>query len=120
MVVSRTELAVSVTVGFAGTVAGAIYVTAVLVCPESAPQPGAQALPAWVRAQVTPWFTRSLTTLAVNCCAFDTFSDALVGEIVTDTGAVMVIVAFADLLVFETEVAVNVTVAGFGTLLGAV
>jgi len=47
------------------------------------------------------------------------FTEGLVGEMLTDTGAVTVIVADALLVVFETEVAVSVTFAGFGTVLGA-
>jgi hypothetical protein len=62
-----------------------------------------------------------LATAAVNCLAVETFTEALAGEMLTDTGrvSVTVIVAVALLLVFVTEVAVSVTVAGFGTLLGA-
>ena len=92
------------------------------VCPESAPQPGAQPLPDCVRLQVTPWFAGSLATVAVNCRAVETFSEVLVGEMVTDTGDVdvTVIVALADLVLFETEVAVSVTVGLAGTVAGAV
>ena len=92
------------------------------VCPESAPQPGAQLLPDCVNLQVTPWFAGSLATVAVNCRAVETFSEALVGEMVTDTGDVdvTVIVALADLVLFETEVAVSVTVGLAGTVAGAV
>lgn len=62
-----------------------------------------------------------MATVALNCCAVETFREALVGETVTDTGdiEVSVIVAVADLVLFETEVAVSVTIAGLGTLLGA-
>jgi hypothetical protein len=62
-----------------------------------------------------------LATIAVNCFAVEMFSEAVVGEMVTDTGGVdvTVIVAVAFLALFETAVAVNVTVAGLGTLLGA-
>jgi len=45
LLVSRTDFAVNVTVGLAGTVAGAVYVTVVAVCPERAPHEGAQPLP---------------------------------------------------------------------------
>src|SRR5258708_5192261 len=88
LLVSRTDLAVNVTVGLAGTVAGAAYVTVVAVCPESAPHAGAQLLPDWDRAQVTPWLAVSLATDAVNCCVAETLSEALVGGVVTDTGEV--------------------------------
>ncbi len=60
--------------------------------------------------------------MAVNCRAVETFNEALVGEMVTDTGDVdvTVIVALADLVLFETEVAVSVTVGLAGTVAGAV
>jgi len=63
-----------------------------------------------------------LATVAVNCRAVETFNEALVGEMVTDTGDVdvTVIVALADLVLFETEVAVSVTVGLAGTVAGAV
>jgi hypothetical protein len=51
--------------------------------------------------------------------AVETFTDALVGEMVTETGAVTVIVAVAFFAVLDTEVAVSVTFDGFGTVLGA-
>src|SRR5882672_8368200 len=120
LLVSRTDLAVNVTVGLTGTVAGAVYVTVVVVCPESAPHAGAQLLPDWDRAQVTPWLAVSLATDAVNCCVAETLSEALVGEIVTDTGDVTVMVALALLLVSRTDLAVNVTVGLTGTVAGAV
>ena len=79
-------------------------------------------LPDWVSLQVTPWLAGSLATVAVNCRAVETFNEALVGEMVTDTGDVdvTVIVALADLVLFETEVAVSVTVGLAGTVPGAV
>jgi hypothetical protein len=63
-----------------------------------------------------------LATVAVNCRAVETFNEALVGKMVTDTGDVdvTVIVALADLVLFETEVAVSVTVGLAGTVPGAV
>lgn len=121
LLVSPTDLAVNVTAGLAGTMDGAVYVTVVAVCPESAPQAGAQLLLDWLSVQVAPWFVGSFATAAVNCLAVETFTEALAGEMVTDTGSdsVTVIPAVAFLLLFVTEVAVSVTVAGFGTLLGA-
>jgi len=55
-------------------------------------------------------------------CGSETFNEALVGEMVTNTGDVdvTVIVALADLVLFETEVAVSVTVGLAGTVPGAV
>jgi len=63
-----------------------------------------------------------LATVAVNCRAVETFNEALVGETVTDTGDVdvTVMVALADLVLFDTEVAVSVTVGLAGTVAGAV
>ena len=63
-----------------------------------------------------------MATVAVNCRAVETFSEALVGEMVTDTGDVdvTVIVALADLVLFDTDVAVSVTVGLAGTVPGAV
>ena len=63
-----------------------------------------------------------MATVAVNCRAVETFSEALVGEMVTDTGDVdvTVIVALADLALFATEVAVSVTVGLADTVPGAV
>ncbi|PYU39409.1 MAG: hypothetical protein DMG54_27160 [Acidobacteria bacterium] len=60
--------------------------------------------------------------MAVNCRAVETFSEVLVGEMVTDTGDVdvTVIVALADLALFATDVAVSVTVGLAGTVPGAV
>ena len=45
---------------------------------------------------------------------------AVVGEMVTATGARMVTVADADLVESASEVAVTVTCAGLGTVLGAI
>src|SRR5258708_21355340 len=81
LLVSRTDLAVNVTVGLAGTVAGAVYVTVVAVFPESAPHAGAQLLPDWDRAQVTPWFAVSFATAAVNCSVPETLSESLMDEL---------------------------------------
>ncbi len=63
-----------------------------------------------------------MATVAVNCRAVETFNEALVGEMVTDTGDVdvTVMVALADLALFDTEVAVSVTVGLAGTVPGAV
>ena len=60
--------------------------------------------------------------MAVNCRAVETFNEALVGEMVTDTGDVdvTVIVALALLLVSRTDVAVRFTVGLAGTVPGAV
>ena len=59
----------------------------------------------------------------MNLCVLLTSTAWLAGETLTmiaGGGAAMVIVALADLLLSLTEVAVNFTVAGLGTLGGAV
>jgi hypothetical protein len=63
-----------------------------------------------------------LATVAVNCFAVETFNEALVGEMVTDTGDVdvTVIVALALLVVSRTDLAVRVIVGLAGTVAGAV
>ena len=59
-------------------------------------------------------------TVAVNCCWPPTFTCAVDGETVTVGPDTTVTVAVADLLESATEVAVTVTVGGFGTTEGAV
>jgi hypothetical protein len=75
------------------------------------------------RAQVTPLFCESFCTVPVNRCEAPLCTLALVGVTVTTISAgaaVTVIVAVADFVVSATDVAVKVTVAGEGTLDGAV
>jgi len=57
-------------------------------------------------------------TEAVNCCVPKFATVAAFGE--TVMGMVTVTVADADFAVFAWEVAVTVTVGGFGTVVGAV
>jgi hypothetical protein len=74
-------------------------------------------------AQVTPLFCGSFWTVAVNVCVCPVITDWLAGATVTLTGggsAVMVIVALALFVGSVTDVAVNVTVSGPGTVIGAV
>jgi len=75
------------------------------------------------RVQVTPLFCESLVTVAVKgCVAPPTCTFAEVGATETPMmgAAVTVMVAAANLLPLATEVAVKVTVAGVGTVAGAV
>jgi CBS domain containing-hemolysin-like protein len=68
-------------------------------------------------------FAGSLTTVAVTGRLPFILTLAEVGNTVTATGAaaaVSVIVAEADFVVSATDVAFKVTVAGFGTAVGAV
>jgi len=78
--------------------------------------------PAPVTVQVTPWPAVSPVTVAVKACVPFTVTLAVVSDKVTEIGAaaaVTVIVADADFVVSATDVAFNVTVAGFGTAAGA-
>jgi len=59
-------------------------------------------------------------TLAVNCLVLPTNTDAVVGEMETETGKEIVTIADADFEVSAFEVAVTVTCAGLGTDAGAV
>jgi hypothetical protein len=72
--------------------------------------------------QVTPAFPTSFCTVAVTASACVAVKPPRFGEIVTltlPTEGVTVIVALAFFVLSETDVAVSVTAAGLGTLLGA-
>lgn len=125
-VVSATDVAVSVTVAGEGTAPGAVYLIAVpdaLVAAEIIPQVAA-VQPVPDSAQVTPWFAESPVTVAVKLEVPLTTTIAVVCESETATPAVapavIVIVAAADFVPSVTDVAVIVTVAGLGTVPGAV
>jgi len=125
LVPSATEVAVKVTVAGLGTLTGAVYVIAApdaLDGAESIPQV-APAHPAPESVQFTPLFCGSLVTVAVNALV-PMPACTLVGVGATITviagGAVTVMVAALDFVAPVTEVAVSVTVAGLGTLAGAV
>ena len=121
---SATEVAFKVTVAGVGTLPGAVYVTAepeALVVGETVPH-AVPLQPVPVTVQVTPLFAESLPTVAVKACVPFTVTLAVVSDNVTVMGAVVVvtvIVAEADFVVSATDVAFNVTVAGFGTAAGA-
>ena len=74
--------------------------------------------------QLTPLFCESFCTVAVTLCVCPVCTDALVGFTVTEIAGgadvAIVMVAAAVLEVSAAEVAVNVTLAGDGTLAGAV
>jgi len=67
-------------------------------------------------------FAGSFVTVTVKFCVPFTTTEAVEGETATAIGgaAVTVIVAENDLVVSVAEVAVSVTVAGVGTVAGAV
>ena len=88
---------------------------------ESVPQ-AAPLQPVPESAQVTPLLCVSFCRVAVNGCVPLTVTEAVVGATLTEIGggAVTVMVAAEDLVPSLTDVAVRVTVAGLGTLPGAV
>jgi hypothetical protein len=86
LVVSETEVAVTVTLAGLGTFAGALKVTDVMVTFERLPQVG-PLQPAPDSAQVTPWDWKSLLTVAVKACVpYPVGTLALVGETLTTIG----------------------------------
>jgi hypothetical protein len=110
---SSTEVAVIETVGTAGTCDGAVYMPDVEIVPHSAPvQPEPDAV------QITR-LSSAFWTVPVNRKIQPTWRVGSGGDTVTTTADRMVIVALADLEVSATEVALTVTVAGLGTLPGA-
>ncbi len=70
-------------------------------------------------AQVTPLFWASLLTVAVKFWGWLVCTLAIAGATLTATGGVTVMVATELLVVSATEVAVSMTVAGLGTVEGA-
>ena len=89
---------------------------------DSMPQ-AAPLQPAPESVQVTPLFCGSFCTVAVKLWVCPVCRDEFVGDTLTPTGgggAVTVIVAEELLLPSATDVAVRLTVAGFGTLPGGV
>ena len=75
--------------------------------------------PVPLRLHVTAVFV-VLITVAVNCCVLPATTCAAVGEMLTATGGRIVTVADAALVVSSFDVAVTITCAGLGTVLGAV
>ncbi len=77
-----------------------------------------------VTDQVTPALVLSLVTTAANAALVVAASEVggagLRATVMGAAGAVIVIEAVTDLVESDTEVAVTVTVAGLGTLAGAV
>src|SRR5581483_692589 len=102
-----------------GGVRGAVYTPAVVIDPHA---------PAVALSQRTPQVTAmgALFSVALNVCWPPAGSVATCGLITTNAvgmggaGPVMVTEAVAVLVVSACEIAVIVTVAGFGTVLGAV
>jgi hypothetical protein len=123
-VVSVTDVAVSVTVAGLGTLPGAVNVIGVpdaLLGVDKFPH-AAPVQPEPVSVQVTPLFAESPVTVAVKVVAAFKATVAVVCDSVTEipAGVVIVMVADPDFVPSLTEVAAIVTVAGFGTVAGAV
>jgi hypothetical protein len=105
---SCTDVAVSVTLGGAGTDDGGVYVMLVGVAPVKVPH-GVVAHAAPVSAQVTPLLVASFCTVALTTNAVaPVFADANLFVMLTVRAAVMVNVSASDLSVFATDVAVSV------------
>src|SRR6266480_2777062 len=113
---SAWDTAVTVTVAGFGTTAGAVYRPELDIVPTVALPPVTP-----LTCQVTAVLL-VFCTVAVNCCVPPAPTVAATGEIVTRTTAVgvMVTCAEADFVGSAWDTAVTVTMAGFGTTVGAV
>ncbi len=126
--VSVTDVAVMVTLGFAGTVAGAEYIVGVplaVLVGATVPHAGEHGVVPCVRVQLTPWLLVSLLTMGVNGVAFNcglafTGMIALVGE--TETAMASTVICTEPCCeVSESEVATIVTGKSLaGGVVGAV
>ena len=124
LVPSEIDVAVRDTAAGAGTFAGALYVTAApdaLELADSVPQ-AAPLQPVPDKAQFTPLFCVSFCTVAVKFWRPPVGTLTGVGDTLTTIApgvAVIVMMAAADLVPSERDVAVRDTVAGVGTFAGA-
>jgi hypothetical protein len=109
-----TEVAVTVTSGGLGKLAGAVYKPVDEIVPHDAPL---QPVPP--RLHVTLVFEVPVT-VAVNWCVLPAATSTVAGETFTATGATIVTVAVANMAVFAAEVTLTVTCAGDGIVPGAV
>jgi len=113
-VTSACDVAVTVTVDGVGTAAGAVYKPDALMVPQAPPLQ-----PAPETDHVTAEFAVPVT-VAVNCCCVPVVTLTVAGDTETATGGITVTVALPDFVWSACEVAVTVTVAGFGMIAGAV
>lgn len=114
LVESTTDTAVIVTVAGAGTIAGAVYAPDAEIIPTDELPPA---------TPLTLQFTAVLAspvTAAANICVIPAVTFAVPGVTDTATKAATVTVAEADLVESAADVALMVTVAGDGTVDGAV
>jgi len=122
LVVSAIDVAFNVTAAGLGTLAGALYVTEVVVAPVSVPHV-APLHPVPESDQVTPLAPVSFVKVAVKfCLPMPACTLAVVGESVIEiTGAaVIVTVALSNFVLSAAEIALTVTVPPVGTAAGAV
>ena len=94
--------------------AGAVYNPPEVMVPQVDPEQ-----PDPLMLQVTAVFVLPVT-LVRNCCGWPTVTMALVGDIPTTTGTMIVTVAEAAVSPSSLAVAVTVTCAGLGTVPGAI
>jgi len=114
LVLSATEVAVTITWFGVGGLPGAVYSPLAEIAPQAAPE---QPLPATLH--VTAVFVVP-TTVAANCCLRPMRTCAVAGATVTETGETMVTEAVLDLVGSAAAVAVTDTWGGFGAEDGAV
>lgn len=123
LLLSSTEVAVSVTPAGVGTLAGAVYVVGVpfsVFAGETVPQVGEHAVPFCVSTHAAPWFVGSLFTEAVIGTAAFSGINAEAGATAT-VMARTVIPALPDFVLSAIEVAVMVTLVSLaGGVGGAV
>lgn len=114
LVESATEVALMLICAGLGTAIGAVYRPLEVMVPQALPvQPTPEIL------HVTLVLAEPVTD-AVNCCCLPTTTCAEVGEIFTATDGTIVAIAVLSLLGSATDVAVTLTWAGLGTVVGAV
>src|SRR5271154_2980001 len=102
------------TVAGLGTLAGAVYSPPEVIVPHSVPeQPG----PVTLHVTAAFWVPE---TAARNCWVPSTATRVLAGVTLIASGRIIVTDAVPDFVLSASDVAVNVTCAGFGTTSGAV
>jgi hypothetical protein len=116
LVLSATDVAVTVTNGGSGASDGAVYRPDEVIVPQVELK---QPIP------LSPHVTAVLlvpVTAALNCCCAPVFKDGPLGVTVTPIlfGPTMVAVVEPEIDPFESDVAVTVTTFGVGTVVGAV
>jgi hypothetical protein len=116
LVESAADVAVTVTKAGSGAWDGAVYRPLVLIVPQVDPTQ-----PTPLSLQVTEVLLDPVT-VAVNCCCAPVLMEGSLGETVTLMllGAPIETVVDPDIVPFESEVALTVTVFGLGAVAGAV